>query len=149
MEWLDNALYWHWWVLAVVLIILEAFSPGVFFIWMGIAAGVVGMLLLLMPGMGWEVQLLLFALTSVASIAIWRMVLSRHPTATDQPRLNRRGEQYIGRVFTLQGPIVNGGGKINVDDSTWKVEGVDCMAGTRVRVVTAEGVVLKVEIERS
>ncbi|MCB1760824.1 MAG: NfeD family protein [Gammaproteobacteria bacterium] len=149
MEWLDQALYWHWLVLAVVLVILETFSPGVFFIWMGVGAAVVALVLFLLPDLGWELQLLLFALTSVLSVVLWRLVLNRHPTQTDQPRLNRRGEQYIGRVFTLENPIVNGGGKIKVDDSTWKVEGDDCDAGTRIRVVDAEGVVLKVEIDAS
>jgi hypothetical protein len=149
MAWLDQALYWHWLVLAVVFVILEAFSPGVFFIWMGVGAAVVGLVLLLLPELGWESQLLLFALTSVLSVVLWRLVLDRHPTETDQPRLNRRGEQYIGRVFTLESPIVNGGGKIKVDDSTWKVEGDDCDAGARIRVVAAEGVVLKVEIDPS
>jgi len=145
MEWLENAVYWHWWVLGVVLIILETFSPGVFFIWMGVAAGVVGLVMLLLPGLGWEYQLLLFALTSVASVVLWRLLLDRHPTITDQPRLNRRGEQYMGRTFTLDEPLVNGLGKIRVDDSTWKIEGEDCAAGSRVTVVGVDGVVLKVE----
>lgn len=145
MEWLENAVYWHWWVLGVVLIILETFSPGVFFIWMGVAAAVVGLVMLLFPDLGWEYQLLLFALVSVASVVLWRLLLDRHPIATDQPRLNRRGEQYIGRTFTLDEPIVNGLGKIRVDDSTWKIEGEDCIAGTRITVVGVDGVVLKVE----
>ncbi len=147
MEWLENAVYWHWFVLAVILIILEVFSPGAFFLWLGIAAGAVGLILLLSPGLEWEYQLLLFAAFSLASIASWRLILKRHPTQTDEPRLNRRGEQYIGRVFTLQEPIVNRLGKIRVDDSTWKIEGSDCPEGSTVRVVDADGVVLKVEVE--
>ena len=145
MEWLESVVYWHWWVLGVVLIILEAFSPGVYFLWMGVAAGIVGLVVMLFSGLGWEYQLLIFALTSVASVFLWRRLLDRHPTETDQPRLNRRGEQYIGRTFTLDEPLVNGLGKIRVDDSTWKIEGEDCGAGTRVTVVGVEGVVLKVE----
>jgi len=147
MAWLDSAIYWHWWVLGVLFVILEVFSPGVFFIWMGVAAGLVGFALLLFPGLGWEYQLLLFALVSVASIMLWRLRLEHHPTPTDHPRLNRRGEQYIDRLFTLDGPIVNGLGKIRVDDSTWKIEGTDCQPGTRVRVVGVDGVVLRVKIE--
>ncbi|MCB1850751.1 MAG: NfeD family protein [Chromatiales bacterium] len=145
MEWLESAAYWHWWVLGVVLIILEAFSPGVFFLWMGVAAGVVGLVVMLFPALGWEYQLLLFALVSVASVVLWRLLLDRHPTETDRPLLNRRGEQYIGRRFTLDLPIVNGLGKIRVDDTTWKIEGEDCAAGTQVTVVGVDGVVLKVE----
>lgn len=145
IEWLDNAVYWHWWVLGVVLIILEAFSPGVYFIWMGVAAGVVGLVALLVPSLGWEFQLLIFALVSVASVFLIRLFLQRRPIATDQPKLNRRGEQYIGRTFTLDTPIVNGLGKIRVDDSTWKIEGEDCSAGSKVVVIGVDGVVLRVE----
>lgn len=146
MEWLDSASYWHWWVAAIILIILEVFSPGAFFLWLGVSAGVVGFALLLMPSMSWEIQFVLFAIFSVVSIAVWHLVLKRHPIKSDQPRLNRRGEQYVDRYFTLNEPVVNGLGKIKVDDSTWKISGVDCPAGTRVKVVGVDGVVLKVEI---
>jgi len=56
-----------------------------------------------------------------------------------------RGEQYVNRTFTLEEPVVNGQGKIKVDDSTWKIEGADCESGTKVRVTGVDGVVLKVE----
>lgn len=146
---LQEASYWHWWVLAVILIILEIVSPAVFFLWLGISAALVGLLLLLMPSMGWELQMLLFSVFSVASIALWRNYLKSHPTESDQPSLNRRGEQYVGRTFTLDGPVVNGFGKIRVDDTTWKVAGGDCPAGTKVRVTGVNGVVLEVTTEGS
>ena len=138
--------FWHWWVLGVVLVILEVLSPGVFFLWMGIAAGVVGFTVLAIPDLSWEYQILVFALFSVASIVAGRWFLKRHPIQTDQPRLNRRGEQYMDRVFTLDEPVKNGMGKIRVDDSTWKIHGRDCPTGTRVRVVGVDGVVLKVDV---
>ena len=68
------------------------------------------------------------------------------PTETDLPTLNRRGEQYVGRHFTLEEAIVNGQGKIRVDDSTWKIEGPeDLPAGSQVQVIAVAGTVLKVE----
>ncbi len=145
MDLLSEITYWHWWVLGVVLIIFEVLSPMVFMLWMGISAGVVGLLVLLFPEIPWEMQIILFGVFSVASIAIWRAYLKRNPTKTDQPRLNRRGEQYVGRVFTLEEPIVNGQGKIRVDDSTWKITGDDCPEGTRVEVTGVAGVILEVE----
>ena len=75
----------------------------------------------------------------------WRAYLHRHPTETDKPTLNRRSQQYVGRTFTLEEAIVNGQGKIHVDDSTWKIEGEDLPAGTKVKVTGADGTVLKVE----
>lgn len=142
MEWLQEASYWHWWVLGVLLLILEIISPAVFFLWMGISAGVVGLLVLIVPSMAWELQLVLFAAFSVASVMLWRRYLYKHPIESDQPKLNRRGEQYIGRTFTLEEPIVNGQGKIKVDDSIWKISGEDCPSGTKVQVNGVNGVVL-------
>ncbi len=145
MELLDQISYWHWLVLGVILVTLEIFAPGAILIWMGISAGVVGLLMVFISSMSWEYQILLFAIFSIATIVLWHQYQKRNPTETDQPRLNRRGEQYVDRTFTLDEPIVNGLGKIYVDDSSWKISGNDCPAGTKVVVVGVEGVVLKVE----
>ena len=141
---IEQLSHWHWWILAVGLIILEVFAPGAFFLWLGIAAGVVGGLVYLMPNTGWEYQILVFSVLSVVSIVVWRKFFKTTPADTDQPALNRRGEQYVGRAFTLEEPIVNGLGKIRVDDSTWKIHGEDCPAGTRVEVTGVDGTVLLV-----
>lgn len=136
--------HWHWWILAVALVILEVFAPGAFFLWLGIAAGVVGALVYLVPSLGWEYQVLAFSLLSVISIIIWRKFFRARPSDTDQPNLNRRGEQYVGRLFTLNEPIVDGLGKIRVDDSTWKIRGEDCPVGSQVEVTGVDGTILKV-----
>jgi len=144
-SWLGEVNHWHWWVLGIAFVILEVFSPAAFFLWLGIAAGLVGLLLLAVPELAWVWQVLAFALFSVASVMLGRSYLKRHPIKTDQPTLNRRGEQYIGREFTLEAPIVNGNGKIRVDDTSWKIRGLDCVAGSQVRVTGVDGVVLLVE----
>jgi len=136
--------HWHWWIFAVILLVLEILTPGTFFMWMGISAIVVGLLMLIVS-IGWETQFLLFAIFSVVSIAVGRAYIKKRPIETDRPNLNRRGAQYVGRTFTLTEPIVNGYGKIRVDDSTWKIEGADIPAGSQVKVVGADGVVLKIE----
>jgi hypothetical protein len=137
--------FWHWWIAAIVLIVVEVFAPGTVALWMGVSAGVVGLLLLAIPDMTWQTQFLVFAVLSVATVIGWRAYQLRYPTVSDQPTLNRRGEQYVGRVFTLDEAIVNGTGKIHVDDTMWKVEGADLPEGTRVRVTGVDGTVLTVE----
>ena len=143
---LQHLTYWHWFILAAILIILEVFAPGAFMLWIGIAAGVVGAVLYFAPALTWEYQFILFSIASVGSILAWRSYRDSHPVTTDEPTLNRRGAQYIGRVFTLDAPIINGIGKIRVDDSTWKIEGADCPAGTKIRVSGIENTVLKVDV---
>ncbi|MCC7219186.1 MAG: NfeD family protein [Candidatus Contendobacter sp.] len=145
--WLLEPVYWNWWLLGVVLMAIEAVVPGFFFLWMGVAALLVGLLLTVLP-VAWTYQVMLFALLSVGSIVAWRLRLRRHPTQTQDSLLNRRGHQYVGRVFTLDAPVVNGYGKIRVDDSTWKVVvNQDCPAGARLRIVGADGVILKGVVE--
>ena len=144
---LQHLTYWHWFILAAILIILEVFAPGAFMLWIGIAAGVVGAVLYFVPTLTWEYQFILFSIASVGSILAWRAWRQAHPVITDEPTLNRRGSQYIGRVFTLDAPIINGIGKIRVDDSTWKIEGEDCEAGTRIRVTGVDGTILRVAKE--
>ena len=139
--------FWHWWILALGLIILETVVPGTYFLWMGISAIVLGLLAYLIPSVSWETQLMLFAILSLVSIVGWRVWQSGHPDESDQPTLNRRGEQYIGRVFTLVTPIENGFGKVKVGDSLWRVKGADATAGMRVKVTAVDGVVLVVEPE--
>ena len=144
MEWFENIVFWHWWILAGLLLILELTAPTYFFLWLGIAAAATGLLLLVFPSIPIELQLVLFAVLSVAAVIIWRKYRESNPVVSDQPNLNRRGEQYSGRVFTLGQPIVNGVGKVTVDDSTWRVKGPDLPAGTKVRVDGVDGVVFEV-----
>ncbi len=134
--------FWHWLVLGVALAIVEVFAAGAFFLWLGISAGIVGVVLWLVPGLDWEYQLLLFAILSVASVVIARRYLTMHPLESDEPNLNLRGHQYVGRTFTLEEPVINGQGKIRVDDSTWKIRCDDCDAGTKVVINGVDGVVL-------
>jgi membrane protein implicated in regulation of membrane protease activity len=142
---MESLSHWHWLILAVALVILEVFAPGAFFLWLGIAAAVVGGLVYVMPALGWEYQVLGFSVLSVISIIVWRKFFRTQPTDTDQPALNRRGEQYVGRTFTLTEPIVNGEGKIRVDDSTWKIHGKDCPAGSQVKVTGVNGTILTIK----
>ncbi len=145
MELLASIEFWHWWVAAVALIIVEALAPGAVFLWLGVSAGVVGAILLAAPELSWEYQVLIFAVLSVGSVIGWRAYHKGHPTETDLPTLNRRGEQYVGRVITLDDAIVNRVGKVRLDDTSWKVEGEDLPAGAKVSVTGVEGTVLQIE----
>ena len=143
---LESIEFWHWWILAIALILLEVFTPAFVFLWLGVAAGVVGLVLLVVPDMSWQAQGLIFALLSVGSIIGWRSYRHRRPgPPSEHPTLNRRGAQYIGRHFTLEGPIVNGEGVIKIGDTRWKVAGEDLPPGTQVTVTGTEGTILNVE----
>lgn len=137
--------FWYWWIFAVLLVILETLAPGVIFLWLAISATALGFTLLVVTDLAWQYQFLLFAGLSIVSVAGGRAWVKRHPTESQHPNLNRRGEQYIGRRFTLSEPIVDGIGKITVDDSTWQVSGEDMPTGVHVTVTGVDGSVFRVE----
>lgn len=140
--------YWNWWLLGLTLILLEMLVPGVFLLWIGLAALGTGLVVMLLPELSGPWQWVLFTGLTVALLAVGWFYFRRHPPASANPLLNRRGQQYVGRVFTLNEPIVNGRGKLRVDDTVWKVEGADCPAGVQVRVTGVDGVMLRVEREQ-
>jgi hypothetical protein len=143
---LSHLVFWHWLALALVLGIIDVLVGANFlFVWCGLAAALVGMLLFIFPVMTWEFQFLIFGLGVLASLIIWQRYLKRVPHTSDTPHLNRRSQQYIGRVFTLEEPIINGRGKARVEDTLWQVKGPDLPVGTQVRVIDVDGVILKIE----
>lgn len=138
---------WYGWVgLGLILLIAEMAVSGGFLLWTGIAAVLVGALALIFPTISGTSQMLLFSVLAVVVCFAWWSYLKSFPTKTDDPQLNRRSEQYVGRTFKLIDPIVNGRGKIHVGDTMWAVtSNVDLPADAVVKVIRAEGVTLVVE----
>ena len=87
-----NILFWYWFILGGLLVLFEIFAPGTFFLWMGISAFVVGLVLFLFPGLAWEYQIVLFAMISISSIVGWRTWFRKHPVKSDNPLLNKRAQ---------------------------------------------------------
>ncbi len=145
MDFLSNLEYWHWLAIALVFFIIEMLAPGAIFIWFGAAAAAIGIIMLVVSDISWQVQIILFSLLSVASLIAWRMYTKKNPPSDNQyPTLNKRGEDLVGRVFTLEEAIVNNYGKIRVDDTMWKIRGEDIAPGGKVRVTKVDGTILVV-----
>jgi membrane protein implicated in regulation of membrane protease activity len=136
--------YWDWFIAAAVLLLLEVMLPGTFMLWLGLSALLVGLISLVVDW-SWQYQFLAFAVFAMAAIPLWRRVGARAGTPTDQPFLNRRADSFIGRVFTLEKPIVGGNGTIGVGDTVWRISGPDCPSGSRVKVAAVDGSTLRVE----
>jgi len=141
--------YWHWFGLGITLAILEMLLGGSFlFLWLGLIAILTGISVWFVPTLIWQYQLLIFTIDSIIMLIVWKKFLSKKFSSTMKPehaiKLNRRNEQYIGRIFTLTEPIVNGIGKIQVDDSTWRVSGPDLPVGASIEVIGVDGIILKV-----
>jgi len=142
----DQLQFWHWLILAALFAGIEMLSPGFFFIWLGGAALLLGLITLVISSIGWEVQLILFAILAAASVLGWYKFGRKVTIATDDSTLNRRGESLIGRSGTLVEAIVNGRGRVKIGDSAWSAEGEeDAPTGAKVLVTGVRGSVLTVE----
>ena len=139
---LVELLFWHWWVAGLLLLALEAFFPGAVFLWMGVSALVTGTLSWLLP-LPWQWELAVFSALSIISFFTYKQWRPA-PRPSDQPTLNRRGDAYVGRRLTLSEPIVNGVGRVRLDDTQWRISGPDLPTGTTVEVVQVDGATLRV-----
>jgi inner membrane protein len=143
-----QGLDYHWWwlLIAATLGILEIFLPGIFLVWMALAAGVTGLIVAIAPmdmPLAW--QLGIFALLAVAAVYSGRSVYARNPVESEDPRLNERASRLIGQLVTVETAIENGKGRVTVGDGVWNARGPDAPSGAKVRVVGADGTCLTVE----
>ena len=145
---LEDISYWHWLALGVFLILVEILVPGVVFLWLGIAGVLTGLLLAAVPGMGWQAQLVVFAVLSVAAIFFGRRFVASRQGPTDHPTLNRRGRSMVGTRAILRDATVSGRGRIRVGDTMWALRLAspdrELPAHTEVKVVEVDGVTLVV-----
>jgi len=135
---------WAWIIAGVILLAIELAVPGAFMMWLGIAALLVGGISLVVVW-SWQWQFVAFAVFALASVPLWRRFAHKVEPASESPMLNRRAEALVGRIFTLEKPIVDGTGSVRIDDTIWRVHGPDRPAGSRVRVTGADGANLAVE----
>jgi membrane protein implicated in regulation of membrane protease activity len=144
---LVQSLMYMWWTAAVVLIAGELALPGFFLLWIGLAAGAMGLTTLMVPGMGLLAQVLLFGCYTFSSCYLYARFLRKfiEKSSPDGVGLNKRGDRMVGQIYVLAVPIVNGHGKANVGDGQWLVTGSDMPIGTNVIVRRVDGTTLEVE----
>ena len=135
---------WNWLIFGVILMALELIAPGVFLFWLGLAALLTGLVSFAFTP-SWQVQILMFAVFAAIAVPAWRrLARSSAADSADSPFLNKRADALVGRVFTLEKPIVDGAGTVRIDDTIWRVAGPDAPAGSKVKIVQADGARLTV-----
>ena len=134
-----------WAAVALLLFAAEAMAPGAFMLWLGLAAAVVFVVVLLVPGIPLLAQAALFVVLGFVAIQAYRRWFRNREKPSDQPALNRRTAALVGRVVPLERAIVDGRGRVQIADAFWEVAGPELPAGTQVRVTGAEGMTLTVE----
>lgn len=136
-------IYWQWLTLSVFFFVLEILTPGVFFMWIGLGAFITGMISLTIGLESFPILSTIFVIFSVISVLCGRKFITKKQQMTSN--LNDRGSTYIGKTYKVTEAIVNGRGKIAVDDTFWvAVSDIDIAENTNVIVTATEGTALKV-----
>ena len=138
--------HWHWGFLAVGLVLLEILMPRSFFLWLGLASGVVGGVLFFHPALGWPASMLWFVGGSVVSVGLSRLSFKPRAPHAARPTSGRCGSQHVGKVFTLAEPVRGGVGRVQVNGVFWTIVGQDMTVGRKVKVLGFDGAVLSVEM---
>ena len=134
-----------WAAFALLLFAAETLAPGAFMLWLGLAAAAVFLGVLLVPGIPLLAQVAAFIALGFISIQVYRRWFRGRERASDHPALNRRPAALVGQVVVLERPIVDGGGGVQIADAYWDVAGPELPAGTKVRIVGGDAMVLQVE----
>jgi membrane protein implicated in regulation of membrane protease activity len=145
MDWLGGLeAHWIWLTLGVLLAGLEMLVPGVYLIWLGIAAIITGVLTGLLH-LSLPAQVLDFVFLALIIAFSARRWLRDSPIVSADPLLNRRGARMVGETAVVVQAIEHGSGRVHIGDSEWIARGPDTAAGERVRITGTQGATLLVE----
>ena len=135
---------WFWWIVAGVLLLLELMTPGVFAMWLALAAASVGITDYFVD-LSWQLELLVFAGFALVYVYLARPWYSKSKLQnSDQPNLNQRIYSFVGKSYVLHEPIVDGEGKLDIEGTRWDVLGPNLAKGATVKVTAVEGMKLRV-----
>lgn len=138
--------FWHWWVLACVLLVLEMLIPGIIFLWLAVAAAVVGIILLAVPSVSPEIQLIAFGVLSVISVIVGRRLLKPGRSGVSDQDVSSASSSLVGKTAILEEDTVHGETRQSVYGSSWVlIAQMDLPKGQKVRVTAISGSKLLVE----
>ena len=136
--------HWIWLTIGLVLIALEMLVPGVFLLWLGLAAVVTGAIAFVFD-LGLAFQVINFVFLSLIAVYSAKRFLREKPIESSDPLLNKRGGRLVGEIAVVSEAIDGGTGRIHVGDSDWIARGPEVAVGERVRITGSDGAILLVE----
>ncbi|MDN3613537.1 NfeD family protein [Vibrio gallaecicus] len=146
VELLEQVNHWHWLAFGLALLSVELLGAAGYFLWLGISAMLVGVLVAVLP-IGWQVQWLSFGSFSLITTWLWwRRQLSQDKASDKSRDLNQRDKQLIGKTIRLDEDIIKGNCRVKLGDSSWSaISNEDLKAGTEVVVTDVDGIILTIQ----
>lgn len=145
LVWMTENAHWLWWSIGVVLLAGEMLIPGVYLLWIGLAAAITGIFAWAVPGLVFEGHGLIFAVLATISIYVGNKFFYQRASTIEDSKVNDRGKSFVGQQFLVVEAIKNGKGHVQVGDSRWMAKGPDLPKGTMANVTSVDGTILVVE----
>ncbi len=142
--WGENS-YWSWWALGAFLFVLEVLLPTFFLIWPALSAIIVGGIVIAIPDMPWETQVIIFTIIAIINTVLGRLFFAKHMKRTDHPTLNQPEQALLGRVVRVEEDFIYGQGFVKVGDARWQAQEQSKRNPKKddmVEVVSVDGMVL-------
>lgn len=143
IELLSQLNFWHWLAFGLILLAAELLGTAGYFLWLGLSALLVGVLLTVMP-IGWQLQWLAFASFSLVTTWLWwRRQFNQDKKQDAERDLNQKDKQLIGRVIQIPEDTPAGEFQISLGDTRWTARcEQDLEQGSRVSVIAVDGIIL-------
>jgi len=138
-----------WFLIGLVLLLLEFVMPGLIIAFFGVGACIVAIVCLLID-ISLNTQLLIFIVSSVLSLLLLRRwvkgVFMGHIVSKQDMRENL--EEFMGQKAVVKERIVpKTGGKVEFRGTDWAAEAdVEIAEGTAVEIIGKDNITLKVKV---
>ena len=145
-ELLESINHWHWLAFGLALLAIELFGTAGYFLWLGLSALIVGVILTFIP-MGWQLQWTAFGAFSLLTTWLWwRRQFTNDKRGDATRELNQKEKQLVGEIITLNEDFPAGKGRIKVGDTTWTAKSESKIAaGSQVIITEIDGIVLTIK----
>ncbi|MGL4830687.1 MAG: NfeD family protein [Vibrio sp.] len=146
IELISQLNFWHWLTFGLILLAAELLGTAGYFLWLGLSALLVGVLLTVMP-MGWQLQWLAFASFSLLTTWLWwRRQFNQDKKQDAERNLNQKDKQLIGRIIQIMEETPAGEFQVSLGDTRWTARcDQDLARGCRVSVIAVDGIILVVK----
>jgi inner membrane protein len=137
-----------WFVIGLILFILEFIVPGLILFFFAVGAWVVGLLLLFVD-LSINIQLIIFVATSIITIVLFRRSVQKLLSTRRQS--SEIEDEFIGKTGRAETTIGPGRrGKISFKGTTWDASSDDeIVAGDQVQIIGNESILLFVKLHKS
>ena len=126
---------WLWFIGGLLLIGGEIVLPGVYLLWIGLGALVVGVLVAVFPDLGLTWQLVSFALAMLGTVSLG-FVIQRRGAPPAAGELNQELHALVGQRFVAASDFQVGMGRVRVGDTTYAAVSAEAIqAGDAVEVI--------------